>query len=98
MPLLLTILSVLAAVAFVAVLMMGLLLIFKLLQSVQRYLQQIAMGVRAIEQQLIPFADRGVALAASVEATGQTLRRTADSLSTVDRSLDSAATALKAMR
>jgi hypothetical protein len=51
MPLLLTILSVLAVWALLGVLTMGLFLIRKALQDVRIYMEKIAMGVRAIEQQ-----------------------------------------------
>lgn len=54
MPLLLTILSVIAVWAFLSVLACGLLLILKALQSVRGTLEKIALGVRAIEHQAAP--------------------------------------------
>lgn len=70
MPLLLTILSVLAAVAFLLLLQIGLLLILKTLQSVKRHMQQIAMGVRAIETQTTPLHSRAQALHAALSVAG----------------------------
>jgi hypothetical protein len=57
MPLLLTILSVLAFWTFLGVLVVALLLIFKTLESVRVSLRQIAMGVRAIEQETSRIGD-----------------------------------------
>lgn len=54
MALLLTILSVLAVWSLLALLVIGLLLIHKSLQSVMLRLEQITMGVRAIERQTEP--------------------------------------------
>jgi hypothetical protein len=54
MPLLLTVLSVLALWSLLALLMIGLLLIHKTLESIRVALERIAMGVRAIEKQTEP--------------------------------------------
>lgn len=51
MPVLLTVLTIGAAVALLALLMFGLLLIFKPLESIRQQLERITMGVRAIERQ-----------------------------------------------
>lgn len=51
MPVLLTVLTVGAAVALLALLMIGLLLIYKPLESIREHLERITMGVRAIEWQ-----------------------------------------------
>ena len=54
MTVLLTVLSVLALWSFLTLLVIGLLLILKPLESVRKHLEQIAMGVRAIETQTAP--------------------------------------------
>ena len=51
MPVLLTVLTIGAAVALLALLMFGLLLIFKPLESIREQLERITLGVRAIERQ-----------------------------------------------
>lgn len=94
MPLLLTIISVIAAVAFVAVLSIGLLLIFKALQSVQRHLEQIAMGVRAIEKETDPLGAHATAFTSALPASAAELIAASERLAQVDRSLDGAAAAL----
>lgn len=82
MLLLLTILSVLALWAFLTTLAVGLLLIFKPLEGARKNLQQIAMGVRAIEQETMP-------LGQGVDTLSESLDRAADGLSgTADRLLD----------
>lgn len=68
MTLLLTILSVLAVWAFLTLLVMGLFVILKALESVRRNMEQIAMGVRAIEQETAPLATRAVTLGGEIEA------------------------------
>lgn len=94
MPLLLTIVSVIAAVAFVSVLGTGLLMIFKTLHSVQRSLEQIAMGVRAIEKETKPLGPRGLAFAGALSETATELGRAAERLNEFDHELDTAAAAL----
>jgi hypothetical protein len=54
MPLLLTILSVAALWSFLTLLVFGLLLIRKGLESVRGHLERITMGVRAIDRQTAP--------------------------------------------
>jgi hypothetical protein len=54
MPLLLTILSVLALWSFLTLLVFGLLLIRKVLEGVRGNMERITMGVRAIERQTAP--------------------------------------------
>ena len=54
MPLLLTIVSVLAVWAFLTELVVALLLVFKTLESIRGALQRIAFGVRAIERETAP--------------------------------------------
>jgi uncharacterized protein YoxC len=58
--LLFTILSVLALWAFLAIVIVALLTIRKVLEGIRRSLEQITMGVRAIEVQTIPLAGRAV--------------------------------------
>lgn len=95
MSLLLTILSVLAAWAFLAVLMVGLFLILKPLESIRDNLQKITMGVRAIEQQTRPLGVRidtvTDALIEADDAVGAASRR----FSEVDQELEAAAPALR---
>lgn len=62
MTLLLTILSVVAGLALLSTLILGLLFVLKPLESVRRSLRQIAMGVRAIEHQAIGLGERASAL------------------------------------
>lgn len=62
MVLLLTVLSVLAVWALLGLLVVGLLLIFKALDSVRRNLEQIAMGVRAIETETAPLGSNAMRL------------------------------------
>lgn len=94
MPLLLTILSVIAAVAFVSVLGIALLLIFKVLQGVQRSLEQIAMGVRAIEKETMPLRPRAVAFTTALTEATTRFEQTNERLAQVDGRLDGAAGAL----
>jgi hypothetical protein len=66
----LTILSVVAMWAFLTVLVVGLLLVFKVLESVRASLRRIAMGVRAIEQQTKPLGAHASALAETLSRAG----------------------------
>lgn len=88
MTLLLTILSVLAAVSFLLVLSISLLLIFKTLQSVKVTLRKIAMGVRAIEQQTISLQDRGAVLHETLSTAGSRMHHAAERVSVADRALE----------
>ena len=54
MPLLLTMLSVLTLWSFLMLLVFGLLLVRKVLESVRGNMERITMGVRAIERQTAP--------------------------------------------
>lgn len=96
MALLLTILSAIAAWAFVTVLALGLLLVLKPLQSIRGYLEKIAAGVRAIEQQTGPLAERADTLAAGLaEVGGRRVRGAADRLADTDDALAAAGPALR---
>ena len=66
MPVLLTILSVLAVWSLLGVLVIGLLLVLKTLEGVRGSLEKIAMGVRAIEQETKPLSAHIDALAATL--------------------------------
>jgi hypothetical protein len=96
MPLLLAILSVLAVWALLGVLIFGLLLIIKALQSIRGWLEKITMGVRAIEKQTAPLAAHADALAASLGEAADALGAGARRLAEVERGLDAAAPVLRA--
>ena len=66
MTLLLSICSVLAVWALLTVLVLGLLLVLKTLESIRGFMEKIAMGVRAIEQQTLPLGAHADTLAASL--------------------------------
>lgn len=91
MPLLLTILSVVAVWALLAVLIIGLLLILKPLVSIRTYLEKIAMGVRAIEKQTMPLGARADAAARLLGEAGGAVGSAAGRLTEADRRLDAAA-------
>lgn len=95
MPLLLTILSVLAAWAFLAVLVVGLFLILKPLESIRGNLEKITMGVRAIEQQTRPLGVRVDTVTDTLIDADDTVGAVARRFSEVDRDLDAAAPALR---
>lgn len=88
--LLLTILSVLAMWALLIVLATGLLLVFKALQSVRTQLEKIAMGVRAIERQTAPLAERTAVLSASLGRAAGGSQSAAQRLLDTDGSLEDA--------
>ncbi|MBW3651433.1 MAG: hypothetical protein KY458_12780 [Actinobacteria bacterium] len=66
MSTLLTVLSVLAAWALLGVLLVGLLLVVKSLQSIRHWLEKTTMGLRAVEHQTRDLAARGDALTVSL--------------------------------
>ena len=74
--LVLTILSVLALWAFLGLLVVALLLVFKALEGIRTHLQRITAGVRAIEQETTPLG----ALAADLGPATHDLRAALDSL------------------
>lgn len=94
MLLLLTILSVLGLWALLAVLIVGLLLILKPLESVRTSLQRIAMGVRAIERETDPLGQSVETLAASLGQAAQGLTGATGQLAHVQEDLDKAGPAL----
>ncbi len=95
MILLLTILSVLAGWALLALLILGLLLILKPLESIRRNLEQITMGVRAIEHETLPLGVRAEALRETLGETAESVDGTAENLAAVALGLDVAAPRLR---
>lgn len=94
-PLLLTVLSVGAGASLLGVLSGGLLLIQHELEKVRRTLEQITMGVRAIEKQTMPLEQQIQRVPGGLEAAGQALSSAARQMEAVVRSLDAAAPALR---
>lgn len=90
MALLLTVLSVLALWALLGVLVLGLLLILRPLQSVRGYLEKITMGVRAIEHQAHPLGAHAGALRESLEGASGAVRDATARLADADRKLEDA--------
>lgn len=84
MPLLLTIVSVLCGWVLLTLLVLALLMIYKPLQAVNRSLEKIAMGVRAIEQETSPLANSLNAVSASLNEAAAQLGRAARGLTSVD--------------
>ncbi|MBW3651719.1 MAG: hypothetical protein KY458_14225 [Actinobacteria bacterium] len=66
MTTLLTVLSVLLAWALLGVLLVGLLLVTKSLQSIRHWFEKTTVGLRAVEHQTRDLAVRGAVLAASM--------------------------------
>jgi hypothetical protein len=66
---LLTILSVLAAWALLGVVLVGLLLVVKSLQSIRGWFEKTTVGLRAVEHQTRDLTARGVVLTASLRET-----------------------------
>jgi hypothetical protein len=81
MSLLLTILTIVAAALLLSVLAVGLLMILKPLASARGWIEQVTMGVRAIEHHLDDLPRQADAAARSMEAAGATLGRAAAALS-----------------
>lgn len=96
MRVLLTVLSVLAGWALLAVLMVGLRSIMKQLESIRGYLEKIVWGVRAIEQQTVPLGAHADALTTLLGETGDAVGAAADQLNKVGRDIDAAGPALRA--
>ncbi len=66
MTTLLTVMSVLAAGALLGVLLVGLLLVVKSLQSIRHWFEKITVGLRAVEHQTKDLGPRGAVLVASL--------------------------------
>jgi hypothetical protein len=95
MELLLTILSVVALWALLTLLVLGLLVILKELESIRAYLQKIAMGVRAIDMETAPLGRHATKVAGTLGITIEGLTATVGRLSDVERDLDGALAALQ---
>jgi hypothetical protein len=95
MPLLLTVLSVLALWALLGVLVFGLLFVIKALQGIRTRLEKIAMGVRAIEHQVRPLGRHAETLAARLERTGAAFSGVAAGFREADGRLERAAPRLR---
>jgi uncharacterized protein YoxC len=87
MPLLLTVLSVLALWSFLTVLVFGLLLIRNTLESVRRRLEQVVMIVRAVETQTEPLGARAAEFAQELTSTVGELAPLGRALDDIDRGL-----------
>lgn len=88
MMVLMTLASVLAAALLLSVLAVGLLLITKVLQSVRGSLEQIAMGVRAIETQSESLPTGMGELVERFSPLAGDLERAAERLTVAGRGLD----------
>lgn len=95
MPLLLTLLSVLATWSFLGVLIIGLFLILKPLHGVRGTLERIAWGVRAIEQQLLPYGADVARAARNLNAAAEAFDGLKARAERVDRASASAAPHLR---
>lgn len=73
MVLLLTVLSVLAVWSLLALLVLGLLVVLKALEAVRRNLEQIAMGVRAIERETAPLGRDAATLGTNLHSAAAAL-------------------------
>ena len=92
--LLLAILSVLAGWTLLGLLAVGLFLILKVLQSVRGYFEKIAMGVRAIEQQLVSLPSHAEEANAALAAAAGAVTTVADRFVEMERLLEAARPAL----
>lgn len=88
MSALMTLASILAAALLLSVLAVGLLLIVKVLQSVRGYLEQIAMGVRAIEKQSEAIPTGMAELVERFSPLAGDLQRAAERLDVAGRGLE----------
>jgi phosphate uptake regulator len=98
MYLLLTIVSVLAAWAFLTLLVVGLLLILKPLEAIRAHLQRIAAGVRAIERETAPLLDLTARLPAAAATVADSLRPLAQRIYQLDHGVDRNHRALQRLR
>ena len=87
MPLLLTILSVLALWSLLALLIIALLLIRKTLESVRVSLERIAMGVRAIEKETEPLGPKAILFVEHTTGAIKLAGSLPDALAAIDREL-----------
>ena len=87
MPLLLTVLSVLALWSFLTVLVFGLLLMRNTLESVRQRLEQVVIVVRAVEMQTEPLGALAVEFAQELTSTVGELAPLGRALDGIDRGL-----------
>ncbi len=95
MTLLMAILSVLAVWTFLLVLVIGLLIIWKALESVRGSMEKITMGVRAIEKETDPLDAHAGTLAERINQTNQVVGTAAQGMAQLDRDLGAAAPLLR---
>jgi hypothetical protein len=91
----LTVLSVLAAWSLLGVIAGGLLMILNALKSVRRHMENIAMGVRAIETETAPLGPRAGALIEGLGSGADGLSAIAGRVEQIGRDLDAVAPALR---
>lgn len=92
LALLLMTLSVLAVWALLGVLLIGLLLIFKALQSTRGWVEKVTMGVRAIEHQMAPLDEHADALVASLDEAATAVLAASRRVERLARELDAGRT------
>jgi hypothetical protein len=78
---LLTVLSAIGAWALIGALLVGLLLVFKELQSIRHWFEKITVGVRAVEHQTATLRERGEVLSTSMREALEALRAASGSSS-----------------
>ena len=91
----LTVLSVLAAWSLLGVIAGGLLMILNALKSVRRHMENIAMGVRAIETETAPLGPRATALIDGLDQGADGVAAIAGRVEQIGRDLDAVAPALR---
>ena len=95
MPLLLTMLSALALWAFLATLVVGLLLVLKALESIRGQLVRITAGVRAIERETAPILALSEQLPGAAAVLHESLDPLAPRLHAFDATLERGLPALR---
>jgi hypothetical protein len=90
MELLLAILSVITGLAFLFLLVVGLLLIYKPLEGIRGTMESIAMGVRAIEKQTDPLGQYADGLVYSLDRASLSLADSAVWLAQLNKDLSEA--------
>ena len=93
--LLLTILSVLGLWTLLGVLILGLYFILKPLQGIRGYLEKVAMGVRAIEQQTVALREQPAQVREALGRAEAALASLAEPLEETGRALEAALPALR---
>ncbi len=98
MTLIMAILSVLAVWTFLLVLVIGLLIIWKALESVRGSMEKITLGVRAIEKETDPLGAHAGVLAERIVKTNQVVGAASQGLVQLDSDLGAAAPLLRPSR